>query len=70
MFHGDELHCDFDDVLADMLYDGKLRLVCHSHPGEEIPVPSNDDIETLIFIDQERSVIISGISGIEVEYNV
>ena len=63
------MHCDFDDVLVDMLYSGKLRLVCHSHPGEEYPQPSKDDVETLIIIGQTTSIIISGITGIEVEFN-
>lgn len=70
LFHGNKLHCDFDDVLVDMLYDGKLKLVCHSHPGEEYPVPSDDDSETLVIIGQSSSIIISGITGIEVEFYV
>lgn len=70
LFHGKQLHCQFDDVLVDMLYEGKLRLICHSHPGEEYPIPSDDDIETLIIIGQTSSKIISGITGIEVEFTV
>lgn len=70
LFHGSQLKCNFDDVLAEMLYDGKLRLICHSHPGEEYPVPSDDDRDTLILIGQSSSSIISGLTGIEVTFDV
>ena len=68
LFHGERTRCRFDDILVDMLMSGKLLLVGHSHPGEEMPVPSPDDRETLRKIGQKKSKLISGYSGIEVEF--
>ena len=51
-----------------MLYAGQLQIYGHSHPGEEIPTPSKEDRETLKKIGQYKSRIISGLSGMEIEF--
>lgn len=63
LFHGHAMRCTFDDVLADMLMSGRLRIFGHSHPGEEYPVPSPQDRETLRKIGQNESWVISGMTG-------
>lgn len=65
LFHGKATRCTFDDVLADMLMSGKLWIVGHSHPGEENPIPSHQDRETLRKIGQNSSRLISARTGIE-----
>ena len=69
LVHGEATRCRFDDVLVDMLKAGKLRIYGHSHPGEEVPIPSNGDRETLRRIGQPDSRLISGYSGIEVVFS-
>lgn len=63
LFHGSAQHCKFDDILVDMLLNKRLRIIGHSHPGENIPIPSQQDRETLILIGQEESQLISGRTG-------
>lgn len=65
LFHGRATRCTFDDVLAEMLLAGQLRIFGHSHPGEEMPVPSHQDRETLKEIGQNSSRLISARTGIE-----
>ena len=68
LFHGESCRCTFDDTLSNMLVSGKLRIYGHSHPGEDIPIPSKPDRETLKRIGQHSSNLISGMSGLEVTY--
>lgn len=50
LFHGLKHHCDIEGVLFDMLMEGKLELYGNSHPTERIPIPSDDDRNTLVLI--------------------
>ena len=63
LFHGDYRCCRFNEILFDMLKNGKLELIGHSHPGEDNPEPSTDDREVLKEIKQKHSQIISGRTG-------
>lgn len=67
LLHGKSFRCEFDDILSEMLISGKLRLEAHSHP-EEILIPSPDDRQTLSIINQERSIIISAVTGQTIEF--
>ena len=69
LFHGRATRCTFDDVLEDMLLSGRLRIFGHSHPGEEYPVPSFQDRETLKKIGQDKSWVISAMTGRERQFN-
>ena len=68
MFHGDSKHCQFCGGLVEMLRNRKLEIYGHSHPGEEIPTPSIEDRKTLRELGQYKSKLISGLSGLEIEY--
>jgi len=63
LFHGEKMHCQFVEALADMLMAHKLMILGHSHPGEDDPVPSRGDREALKKIGQKRSVVVSGRTG-------
>lgn len=69
LFHGKATRCTFDDVLAEMLLSGRLRIFGHSHPGEEAPVPSNEDREILKKIGQTKSHLIAARSGLEIVFS-
>lgn len=69
LFHGKATRYTFDDVLADMLLSGRLRIFGHSHPGEEAPVPSNEDREILKRIGQTNSHLIAARSGLEIVFS-
>lgn len=68
LFHGENTTCRFDDVLAEMLLSGRLRILGHSHPGEEFPVPSPEDRNALRRIRQDKSQLISGLTGQETTF--
>ena len=70
LFHGENLRCAFDDILVEMLLTKHLRIYGHSHPGEDIPVPSPQDRETLKQIDQAESKLISGRTGLEITFTL
>lgn len=69
LFHGDVRHCGLDGILIDMLVEKKLSIVGHSHPGEPIPMPSNEDRKTLEEIGQRTSWVVSGITGAMVKFS-
>lgn len=69
LFHGESRRCVFDDVLVDMLFSKRLTIYGHSHPGENIPVPSPQDRDTLKMIGQSCSKLISGMSGQEITFS-
>ena len=68
LFHGTNRQCMFREPLTDLLVNRKFILVAHAHPGEEIPIPSNEDREALKYFGQHRSVVISGLTGITTDY--
>lgn len=67
--HGVERHCNFDEEMLDLLKTKKLRLVAHTHPDYGITVPSKDDREFLKYIGQQTSIVISYITGNEVQFS-
>lgn len=69
LFHGTPMSCSFDDVLSNMLRNKQLIIFGHSHPGEEQPIPSPEDMTTLKEIGQSTSKLISGMTGQEVTYS-
>lgn len=68
LFHGENARCTFDDILVEMLLSNRLRIYGHSHPGEDVPIPSPQDRETLIMTNQHCSKLISGRTGTEITY--
>lgn len=62
------MHCDFVDVLEEMLLSKKLMIYGHSHPGEEFPAASTGDRVALREIGQKTSRLISGLTGKETEF--
>ena len=63
LFHGSSRHCDFDEMISEMLVAHKLVLVGHSHPGEDQPIASDADRKALRLFGQKKSTIISGLTG-------
>lgn len=70
LFHGESLRCAFDDILVEMLLCKRLCIYGHSHPGEDTPIPSPQDRETLKKIGQPDSKLISGRTGIEITFTM
>ena len=68
LFHGDSNHCEFQETLVDMMVAHKLRIIGHSHPGEDDPIPSPADRMALKTIGQKKSVLVSGRTGREKEF--
>lgn len=68
LWHGTPLECKLLPKYKDELKSHKLELYGHSHPGELFPDPSADDRRFLRYIGQKRSKIISGMTGICVEF--
>ncbi len=68
LFHGTAQRCVFDDVLVDLLLSKRLIIFGHSHPGEVDPIPSKGDRDALRRVGQKSSHLISGLSGIEIEF--
>ena len=63
LWHGTPQNCDVLSKYEDDLLSHKLELYGHSHPGEPIPRASLNDIRFLRYIDQKKSMIISGMTG-------
>lgn len=70
LFHGENIRCDFenDPVLKSALRSHKYELYGHSHPGEPIPIESSDDKRVLMELGQKKSRLISGMTGICIEF--
>lgn len=68
VFHGIERHCEFNEELLTLLKTKKLRLVAHTHPDYNFIEPSADDRDFLKYIEQRKSIIISYITGYEMEF--
>lgn len=67
--HGVERHCNFDEDILELLKIGKLRLVAHTHPDFGAIEPSEDDRAFLKYISQKSSVIVSYITGMEIQFS-
>lgn len=63
LFHGSKGECHFIGTLETMLLNHQLVIIGHSHPGEEDPEPSPADRAVLRKIGQQRSTVISGMTG-------
>ena len=63
LFHGERMKCTFTGELEQLLRAHQLEIVGHSHPAEEIPIPSKSDRETLREIGQAKSTVISAMTG-------
>ena len=70
LFRGESLCCRFDDILVEMLLSRHLSIYGHSHPGEDTPIPSPQDRDTLKQIRQSESKLISGRTGIEIIFTL
>ncbi|MBR4981586.1 MAG: hypothetical protein IKY94_03385 [Lachnospiraceae bacterium] len=68
VFHGIERHCEFNEELLTLLKTKKLRLIAHTHPDYGFIEPSADDRDFLKYIEQRKSIIISYITGYEMEF--
>ena len=69
IFHGIEMHCNFNEELLELLRTKKFRLIAHTHPDFGRIEPSQDDREFLKYIDQKESLIISYITGTEMQFS-
>lgn len=69
LFHGTARRCLFEGVLEELLLSKRLMLFGHSHPGEIKPVASKEDRDVLRIIGQTTSRLISGQSGIEIQFS-
>lgn len=69
LFHGTNYHCDITDDMIELLKEGKLYLVAHTHPDYGKIKPSADDRKFLQRIGQKKSLIVSYITGAEREFN-
>lgn len=65
LFHGVALHCFFDDELIKLLKEHKFELIAHTHPDWDAIIPSQNDRNFLKVIGQERSIIVSSMTGKE-----
>lgn len=65
--HGSHYHCDLPDDIYDELLSGKYKLIAHTHVDRGVLVPSQDDMDLLIYLGQKKSTII-GIDGQEHEF--
>ena len=63
--------CPFgnDDVLRIAIEGHKYEIYGHSHPGEPFPVASSDDKWVLRKLRQKSSKLISGMTGICIEFD-
>ena len=68
LFHGTAKSCNFLETLYSLLLTHKVTILGHSHPGEPIPYPSQDDRDALNKIGQKKSYVVSGMTGIIVEF--
>lgn len=68
LFHGTEYHCDITDDMIELLKQGKLYLVAHTHPDYGKIMPSADDRKFLREIGQKKSLLISYITCEELEF--
>lgn len=68
LFHGREYHCDITDDMVELLKQGKMYLVAHTHPDYGKVMPSANDRKFLQEIGQKKSLVISYITCEELEF--
>ena len=68
LFHGTAHRCRFEGPLYDRLMTGKLKLIAHTHADRGRILPSAADRNFLRKIGQEKSIIISYVTGIELVF--
>ena len=70
LYHGTPTRCDVlkDEDLEPLVMSHKYEVIGHSHPAELFPDPSADDRQFLRYIGQKRSKLISGMTGICIEF--
>ena len=69
LFHGTNYHCNITDDMVELLQQGKLYLVAHTHPDYGTIKPSANDRKFLQRIGQKKSLIVSYITGVEREFS-
>lgn len=69
LFHGTNYHCNITNDMIELLKEGKLYLVAHTHPDHGKIKPSADDYKFLRQIGQKKSLIVSYITGEEHEFS-
>ena len=70
LFHGTHYHCEFADILVDMLMSQKLELFAHTHVDGGPLVASKDDRDFLKTIGQNSSIVVSAFDGHEIEFSI
>ena len=68
LWHGTPIECDVLSQYETELKTHKLELFAHSHPGEPIPEASLNDRKFLRYIGQKKSRVISGMTGVSIEF--
>ncbi len=68
LFHGTKYRCDITNDMIELLQQGKLYLVAHTHPDYGRVNPSANDRRFLRQIGQKKSLVISYITGEEKEF--
>ena len=71
LYHGTSTGCAFekDAELKTALESHKYDIYGHSHPGEPYPMVSSDDRRVLRVLGQKRSKLISGMTGICIDFD-
>ena len=69
LLHGTSLGCRFTGDLENQLKSHQLRIIAHSHPAEPFPKASPQDRAMLQIIGQDKSLVVSGMTGIIIEYS-
>lgn len=71
LYHGTSTDCAFekDAELKTALESHKYEIYGHSHPGEPYPMVSSDDRRVLRVLGQKRSKLISGMTGICIDFD-
>ena len=64
LFHGTAKSCNFLETLYSLLLTHKVKILGHSHPGEEEPEASGEDRNVLKRIGQHMSAVVAGRTGL------
>lgn len=68
LWHGTPIECAVLARYEDDLKANRLELYGHSHPGEPFPEASAADRRFLRYIGQKKSTVISGMTGISIDF--